>query len=48
MSNKDDDHEKNNLTNIIYDKNLKEVLSIARNKVDPKDFKVDPYIKKID
>jgi hypothetical protein len=26
---------------------LKEVLRIARNKVDPKDFKVDPYIKKI-
>ena len=48
MSNIDDDDEKNNLTNIIYDENLKEVLRIARNNVDPKDFKVDPYIKKID
>ena len=28
-------------------KNLKEVLRIARNNVDPKDFKVDPYIKKL-
>ena len=48
MSNIDDDDEKNNLTNIIYDENLKEVLRIARNNVDPKDFKVDAYIKKID
>ena len=48
MSNIDDDDEKNNLTNIIYDLNLKEVLRIARNNVDPKDFKVDPYINKID
>ena len=48
MSNIDDDDEKNNLTNIIYDANLKEVLRIARNNVDPKDFKVEAYIKKID
>ena len=45
MSNIDDDHEKKNLTNIIYDENLKEVLRIARNNVDPI---VDPFIKKID
>ena len=48
MSNINDDDEKNSTTYIIYDKNLKEVWRIARNSVDPKDFKVDPYIKKID
>ena len=36
------------LTNIIYDENLKEVLRIARNSVDPKDFKIDLYITEID
>jgi GGDEF domain-containing protein len=48
MSNINDDDEKNSTTYIIYDENLKEVWRIARNSVDPKDFKVDPYIKKID
>ena len=48
MSNIYDDDEKKNLTNIIYDENLNEVFMIARNNVDPKDFKVDPYNKKID
>jgi hypothetical protein len=36
-----------NITNIIYDENLKEVLRIARNRLNPQDLQVDPYIKKI-
>jgi hypothetical protein len=37
-----------NITTIIYDENLKELLRIARNKLNPKDFKVEAYIKEID
>ena len=35
-------------TSIKFDENLKELLRIARKRIDPKDFKVDVYIKKID
>ena len=35
-------------TSIKFDENLKELLRIARNRIDPKDFKVDVYIKEID
>lgn len=37
-----------NITTIIYDENLKELLRIARNSLDPKNLQIDPYIKKID
>ena len=37
-----------NITTIIYDKNLKELLRIARNRLNPKDLQVEPYIKEID
>ena len=34
-----------NITTIIYDENLKELLRIARNRLNPKDLQVEPYIK---
>ena len=37
-----------NIKTIIYDENLKELLRIARNSLDPKNLQIDPYIKKID
>ena len=37
-----------NITTIIYDENLKELLRIARNRLNPKDLQVEPYIKEID
>ena len=35
-------------TSIKFDENLKELLRIARNSLDPKNLQIDPYIKKID
>ena len=37
-----------NITTIKYDENLKEILRIARNRLNPNDFKVDDFIKEFD
>ena len=41
-------NEETNITTIIYDENLKELLRIARNRLNPKYFKVDACIKEIE